>query len=133
MPSPVGRAHARRAGRTECIQALLDHAQREEVVALLEEDPPQALKVGRVEASIARRCAFGIDEALALKEANLRDGDIGELAAELVEYLPDGQVDVGGGFGAHAVPSALPTTNVSTNRPTCTSFMSVSVTVSIRS
>jgi hypothetical protein len=41
------------------------------VVALLQEDPAKTLEVRRIEAAIARRRALGIDEPLALEEADL--------------------------------------------------------------
>ena len=59
---------------------------------LLVQDPAQPLDVGGVELPVARRRALGVDEALALEEADLRDRDVGELVAQLVEHLADREV-----------------------------------------
>ena len=68
----------------DLVEPLLDHLQRQEVLALLAQDEAQPFDVGRVELAVARRRALGIDEPLALEEADLRDRDVGELVAELV-------------------------------------------------
>ena len=101
--------------------------QRQEVLALLAQHPPQALDVVLVELAVARGGPLGIDQALALQEADLRDGDVGELLAEQGEDVADGQV----GAGAHSValPSAM---NTSLNLPICTSSPLVQPASSIR-
>ena len=73
-------------------EALLDHLERQEVVALLGEDPPQPLDVGVVELPVARRRALGVEQPLALEEADLRDRDVGELVLQQVEHLADREV-----------------------------------------
>ena len=50
------------------------------------------VEVGGVELPVARRRALGIDEPLALEEADLRDRDVGELVAQLGQHLADRQV-----------------------------------------
>jgi hypothetical protein len=78
------------AGRL--VEATLDHLERQEVLALLAEDPPEPLDVGVVELAVARRGALGTDQPLALEEADLRDRDVGELDDEQVEDFADRQV-----------------------------------------
>ena len=56
------------------------------------QDPPQPLDVGLVELAVARRGPLGIDQALALEEADLGDGDVGELVLEQRQHLADRQV-----------------------------------------
>ena len=63
-------------------QPALDDLQRQEVLALLAQDPAQPLDVGLVELAVARRRALGVEQALALEEADLGDGDVGELVLE---------------------------------------------------
>ena len=58
---------------------------------LLAQDPAQPFDVGAVELSIARRRSFGIEEALALEEADLGNGQVGELRLEQREDFADGQ------------------------------------------
>src|SRR5439155_23856477 len=70
-------------------EAPLDHLEWQEVLALLAQDPTQALDVGVVELAVARRRALGVEQALALDEADLRDGDVGELVLEEGQHLPD--------------------------------------------
>ena len=100
-PAVFGLGAARRLGvgvgrradsRSRLVEALLDHLQRQEVVLLLVQDPPQARHVGLVELPVARRGALGVDEALALEEADLRDRDVGELVAQHAEHLADREV-----------------------------------------
>ena len=64
------------------LQAVPDDLERQEVLALLAQHPAQPLDVVLVELAVARRRALGVDEALALEEADLRDGDVGELLAQ---------------------------------------------------
>ena len=73
----------------ELIEPFLDHLERQEVLALLAQDEAQALDVGGRELAVSRRRALGIDETLALEEPDLRDRDVGELRAELIEHVAD--------------------------------------------
>ena len=52
------------------------------------------VEVVGVELPVPRRGALGVDEPLALEEADLRDRDVGELVAELREHLADREVAV---------------------------------------
>ncbi len=56
------------------------------------QDPPQPLDVVVVELPVARRRALGVEQALALEEADLRDRDVGELVLEQGEHLADREV-----------------------------------------
>ena len=78
--------------RSLLLQAVLDHLERQEVVALLAQDPAQPLDVGLVELAVARRRALGVEQALALEEPDLGDRDVGELVLEQGEDLADRQV-----------------------------------------
>jgi hypothetical protein len=73
-------------------EAVLDDLEREEVLSLLLEDPPQSVDVVLVELSVARWRPFRVDQPLALEESDLRDGDVRELLAEQGEDVADGQV-----------------------------------------
>ncbi len=73
----------------QLVETAPDHLEREVVVALLGEDPPESLDVAVVELSVAGGGPLGGDEALALEEPDLRDGDVGELALEQIEHVPD--------------------------------------------
>ena len=84
-------------------EAVLDHLERQEVLALLAQDPAQALDVGLVELAVARRRALGVEQALALEEADLGDGDVGELVLEQGQDLADREVRAVGHVG-HASP-----------------------------
>ncbi len=121
------------------VEALLDDLQRQEVLALLPEDPAQARDVDAVELPVAGRGALGLDQPLALQEPDLRDRDVGELVLEVREHLADRPVallprgDVRAGRFAHGAPSASPpSTKVRTNRPTCSSARSCRALVSMR-
>ncbi len=74
------------------LEAALDHLERQEVLALLAQHPSQPFDVVLVELAVPRRGALGVDETLALEEADLRDGDVGELLAQQGEDVPDRQV-----------------------------------------
>jgi len=120
-----GRVIRRRAVWTEGIEPIPDDPQREEVIALLREDPTQALEIILGELPVPRRCPFRIDEPLALEKPDLGDRHVGESVAEMLEDLTDRQVGAGrfGCLDRHwadpaARPVAPPRTNVSTNRPT---------------
>src|SRR5207253_7779188 len=92
------------------VEPLLDDLEGQEVLALLAQDEAQALDVGGIELAVSRRRPFGIDEALALEKADLRDRDVGELVAQLVEDVTDGRVRALG----HVQPSrSAPTTKLS--------------------
>ena len=76
------------------------------MLPLLAQDPLQALDIGVVELPVARRRALGVQQALALQEADLGDGDVGEL------LLQEGQAD--------AQPDRTVTLQRSETRPTRT-------------
>ena len=76
------------------LDAVLDHLERQEVLALLAEDAAQEFHVVAVELAVTRRRAFRIDQALALEEPDLGDRDIGELLEQQGEHLTDGEVSV---------------------------------------
>jgi hypothetical protein len=65
-----------------CVETILDHAQRQKVLALLAQDEAESFDVVVVELAVSRRGAFGNDQALALEESNLRDRDVRELFEE---------------------------------------------------
>ena len=96
-----------RLARLELVEALLDHLERQEVLLLLVQDPPQAREVLVVELPVSRGGALGIDETLALEEADLRDGDVGKLVAQLGQDLADREVRAGlpGRWGSQDMPS----------------------------
>ena len=77
---------------TLLLEAALDDLQGKEVLALLTEHPAQALDVLLVELAVPRGGAFGVDETLALEEADLRDGDVGELLTQQGEDVADGEI-----------------------------------------
>src|SRR5262249_48645946 len=112
--------------RLTAVEAILDDLEREEVLALLAQDPPQPLDVRGIELAVARRRPLRIDEALALEEPDLRDGHVGELALEQREHLPDRHVRP----VRHQLPR--PVKNTSLNFPICTSSPSAKVTSSMR-
>ena len=99
--------------RGELVEAFLDHLEREEVLLLLVQDPPEPGEVVRIELAVPRRRAFRVDQPLALEEPDLRDRDVGELVAQLGEHLADREVL--GLPRAHWSP--LPTRKTRTNRP----------------
>src|SRR5438132_708291 len=90
------------------------------MLALLAENPTQPLDIGVVELAIAGRGAFGIEQSLTLEEADLRDGDVGELFFQQGQHLSDreiGPVDQ----GARPQPCADEPKNTSLNLPICNS------------
>jgi flavin-binding protein dodecin len=66
-------------GLDAVVEASLDHFQRQKGVTLLAQYPTQAVDVRLVELPVTRRGPFGVHQPLALEEADLRDGDVGEL------------------------------------------------------
>ena len=84
--------HGEAAVAVDLVEPFLDHLQRQEVLALLAQDEAQPLDVGRIELAVARRRALGVDEPLTLEEADLRDRDVGELVAQLVQHVADRRV-----------------------------------------
>src|SRR5690349_6761266 len=86
-----GRATAlplRLAGRVELV---LDHAQRQELVALQPQDRLQPLEVVLAEEAIAALRPARRQEPLVLEVADLRDRDVGELRREAPHDLADPQ------------------------------------------
>ena len=88
----VGRHRTGQGGVALAGQAVADDLEREEVLALLAQDPAQPLDVVVVELAVARRRALRVDETLALEETDLRDRDVGELLPQEGEHVADGQV-----------------------------------------
>ena len=74
------------------VDAVLDHPQREVVLALLAQDAAQQFDVVVVELAVSRRRPLRVDQTLALEEADLRDRDVGELLEQQPEHLTDRQV-----------------------------------------
>ena len=70
------------------------------VFALLAKNEAETIDVSRRELAISRRGALGIDETLTLEKTDLRDGDVVELGAELVEDVPDRHLR----GGRHVIP-----------------------------
>ena len=96
MTATVSPSRARGVGRPLLVgQAVPDHLEGQEVLALLAQHPAQPLDVMVVELAVARRRALGVDQALALEESDLRDGDVGELLAQQREDVADRQVASG--------------------------------------
>ena len=82
-------------------QAVPDHLEGQEVLALLAQHPAQALHVVVEELAVARGRTLGVHQALALEEADLRDGDVGELLPQQGQDVADGEV----GAAAHSFPA----------------------------
>jgi hypothetical protein len=68
-------------------ESSLDDLEREEILPLLAEDPPEPVHVVVVELAIARWRPFGDQQAAALEKANLGDRDVRE-------FLPQEREDV---------------------------------------
>src|SRR5690606_33552354 len=93
----------------------------QEVVSLLDEDPAEADHVSLVELAVAGRRALGLEQALALEEADLRDRDVGELGLQLGEHFADGAVGLLAHGRAQRPPWPAGATNTSLNLPICSS------------
>jgi hypothetical protein len=89
----MGRSVVGAVEGTALAQAVLDHLEGEEVLPLLAQDPAEPIDVAVVELPVPRRRALGVDEALALEEADLRDADVGEFLPQERQDLADGQVE----------------------------------------
>ena len=123
-------------------QPLLDHPQRQVLVALHGEDVAEPLDVVDAELAVAGWRPGGRDQPGRFQEPDLRDADVRELAAELGEYLADAEVGPGR-LSAHPPTCAPPppysaaecgpSRNISRNLPTWTSSPPVSSASSIRS
>ncbi len=74
------------------VETTLDDLQRQEVLALLPQDPAESLDVEVIELPVTRRRALGVDEALALEEPDLGDRQVGEVGLQEAEHLADRQV-----------------------------------------
>ena len=85
-------------------QPVPDDLEGEEVLALLAQDPAEALDVVLEELAVARWGALGIDQPLALEEPDLRDGDVGELLPQEGQHVPDGEIGAGD-TGRHSFPA----------------------------
>jgi hypothetical protein len=91
-------------------EALADHAQREVLVALGTEDEAEAGDVVLGELAVPGGGAVGLDQPGALEEADLGDGDVGELGLEDPKDLADAHRPGGAGLpgrlaGARGVSS----------------------------
>jgi hypothetical protein len=97
VPGGAGRSGARRLTDEDrlgdfLLESTLDHLQRQEVLALLAEHPPEALDVALVELAVSRRGPLGVDEPLAFEEPDLGDGDVGEFLAEQSQDVADRKI-----------------------------------------
>jgi hypothetical protein len=70
-------------------QTALDDLERQEVLALLAEDPPKPVDVLLVELPVAGRRPLRVEETLALEEPDLGDGDVGKLVLQQGQHVPD--------------------------------------------
>jgi hypothetical protein len=86
----VGRDGEAVGGRL--LQPVLHDLQRQEVVALVAEDPAQALDVGLVELPVPGWGPLRVEQPLALEEPDLRDRDVREVVLEQAQDLADRQV-----------------------------------------
>ena len=96
-PPSAARRHPARRCRVRLldltgVDAVLDDAQRQELLALLAQDHAQQLDVVVEELAVPRRRPLRLDQALALEEADLGDRDVGELLEQQAEDLADRQV-----------------------------------------
>ncbi len=114
------------------VEHPLDDLQRQEVVALLAQDPAQPVDVRLEELAVARGGPLRRDQPLALQEPDLGDRDVGEVLLHQRQDLADRQVISGSGL-VHAAPPSVPMTNTSRNLPTWTCAPSRSSAASIRS
>ena len=80
-----------------CGEALADDAQGEALVALGAQDEPQTGDVVLGELAVAGGRAVGLDQAGALEEADLGDGDVRELRLEDPQHLADAHGRSGAG------------------------------------
>src|SRR5262249_20340273 len=114
------------AGRVELV---LDHAQRQELLALQAEDRPQALEVVLAEEPVAALRPSWREQAFVLEVADLRDRDVRELLREAPDDLADPEqllpLPLGPRRGRHAMKVIL-------YLPICTSSPSSSRALSIR-
>src|SRR5690606_18487721 len=70
----------------------LDDLEGEEVVTLLLEDETETGEILSAELAIPGRGSIRVDQALALEEPDLGDGDVRELVSQEVDRLPDAQL-----------------------------------------
>src|SRR5439155_21898984 len=121
-PVPVGRHREVLALAVARVQALLDHLEREVLIALHAQDRFQLVDVLRVELPVARRRPLRFDEALGLQEPDLRDRDVGEFRLDRHQHLADRLVVARPRHG-HDSPAAK---NSSLNLPIWTSSFDAS-------
>ncbi len=107
-------------------EPVADDLERQEVFALLAQDPAQSLDVGLIKLAVARGRTLRIDQTLALQESNFGDCHIGKLLAEKREDITNRQITT----TAHSSPA---TRYTSLNFPICTSSPVFSSTSSMRS
>jgi hypothetical protein len=108
-------------------QPVLDHLEGQVLVPLHPQDRTQTVHVLLVELAVARRCAFGLDQAFGLEEPDLADRDVRELRLDRDQDLAD-RLIVAGGHAPHS-----PTKNTRRNRPIWTSSCAASLVTSTRS
>ena len=92
----VAHLEQRRGGRGRVAHAVLeaafDHLEGEEVLALLAEDPAEAIDVGLVELAVTGRRPLGNEQPPALEETDLRDRHVRKLLTQQRENVANGQV-----------------------------------------
>ncbi len=107
-------------------QPVPNDLQGQEVLTLLAEHPTESFDVMLEELAVPRGGSLGVDQTLALEEADFGDGDVGELLAEQRQDITDGEVRP----AAHSLPA---TRYTSLNLPIWTSSPGASFTSSMRS
>ena len=78
------------------VELVLDHAQRQELVALQPQDRLQPLEVGLAEQPVAALRAPRRQQPLVLEVADLRDRDVRELVDEPAHDLADAKQPLAG-------------------------------------
>jgi hypothetical protein len=94
------------AGLAVVVQTAFDHLQGQKGVSLLAQDPAQALDVGFVELAVTRGRPLRVDQTLALEEADLRDGHVGEFLLQERQDFPYGEMGPTGHDFYTPVPAA---------------------------
>jgi hypothetical protein len=86
----------RRLGRIRVAHPVLEpplyHLEGQEVLSLLAKYPTQAVDVGFVELAVTRRCPLRHQQATALEETDLRDGDVWKLFAQQCQHVANCEI-----------------------------------------